>query len=84
MEQSPTMKTPSLDNLHLFIAVADAGGFSRAAERLDLPVATLSRRIATLEKELNIPLFKRNTRNVSLTPAGEELYASLVPALESV
>jgi len=84
MEQSSTMQTPSLDNLYLFIAVADAGGFSRAAERLDLPVATLSRRIAALEKELNIPLFKRNTRNVSLTTAGEEFYASLVPALESV
>ncbi|MGL4767455.1 MAG: LysR substrate-binding domain-containing protein [Formosimonas sp.] len=74
----------SLDNLQLFIAVADAGGFSRAAERLDLPVATLSRRIAQLEKELNVPLLKRNTRNVSLTPAGEAFYAQLMPALESV
>lgn len=74
----------SLDNLQLFIAVADAGGFSRAADRLDLPVATLSRKIALLEKELNVPLFKRNTRNVSLTPAGEEFYAQLVPALDAV
>ena len=74
----------SLDNLQLFIAVAEAGGFSRASERLDLPVATLSRRIAQLEKELNVPLFKRNTRNVSLTPAGESFYAQLMPALESV
>lgn len=74
----------SLDNLQLFIAVAEAGGFSRASERLDLPVATLSRRVAQLEKELNVPLFKRNTRNVSLTPAGEAFYAQLMPALESV
>ena len=74
----------SLDNLQLFIAVADAGGFSRASDRLDLPVATLSRRVAQLEKELNVPLFKRNTRNVSLTPAGEAFYAQLMPALESV
>ena len=74
----------SLDSLQLFIAVADAGGFSRAADRLDLPVATLSRKIALLEKELNVPLFKRNTRNVSLTPSGEAFYAQLVPALDAV
>lgn len=74
----------SLDSLQLFLAVADAGGFSRAAERLDLPVATLSRKIALLEKELSVPLFKRNTRNVTLTPAGEEFYTQLVPALGAV
>ena len=79
-----THNQASLDNLQLFIAVADAGGFSRAADRLDLPVATLSRKIALLEKELNVPLFKRNTRNVSLTPAGEAFYAQLVPALDAV
>ncbi|TDR31288.1 LysR family transcriptional regulator [Hydromonas duriensis] len=77
-------KQVSLDNLQLFIAVADAGGFSRAAERLDLPVATLSRRIASLEKGLNVPLFKRNTRHVSLTPAGEAFYQQLVPAMDAV
>lgn len=74
----------SLDSLSLFIAVADAGGFSRAADVLDLPVATLSRKIAALEKSLNIPLFKRNTRNVSLTAAGEAFYAQLTPALAAV
>lgn len=78
------MDKTSLDNLHLFLAVADAGGFSKAADRLDLPVATLSRRIAALEKELGIPLFKRNTRNVSLTPAGELFYEKLTPALGAV
>ena len=41
----------SLDNLQLFIAVAEAGGFSRASERLDLPVATLSRRVAQLGRK---------------------------------
>lgn len=74
----------SLDSLELFVAVADAGGFSRAADVLDLPVATLSRKIALLEKELNIPLFKRNTRNVSLTAAGEVFYTQLTPALAAV
>lgn len=85
LQKYPSMKqSPSLDNLALFVAVAETKSFSRAAERLDLPVATLSRRITVLEKEMGIPLFQRNTRHVGLTPAGEDFYTQVIPALAAV
>lgn len=77
-------KNPSLDDLSLFIAVANTNSFSQAAEHLDIPVATLSRRITLLEKEINMTLLQRNTRHVGLTPAGEDFYIQLIPALDAV
>lgn len=57
-------------NMDLFIEVARAGGFRRAAEALGLPNSTVSRRIAELESEVGVRLFARTTRKVELTEAG--------------
>ncbi|WP_332856350.1 LysR family transcriptional regulator [Duganella sp. S19_KUP01_CR8] len=59
-----------LSSMELFVAVANAKGFRRAADTLDMPNSTLSRRISELEKEIGVRLFHRSTRKVELTEAG--------------
>src|ERR1700758_4696092 len=59
--------------LRSFVAVADCGGFHRAAERLNLTQSTVSQQIKRLELETKHPLFRRTTRSVALTDDGEML-----------
>jgi DNA-binding transcriptional LysR family regulator len=59
--------------LRSFVAVAECGGFHRAAERLNLTQSTVSQQIKRLELETRRPLFRRTTRSVSLTDDGEML-----------
>src|SRR5258707_4916963 len=59
--------------LRAFVAVADCGGFHRAAERLNLTQSTVSQQIKRLELENKRPLFRRSTRSVALTDEGEML-----------
>lgn len=58
------------NDLFIFARVAEAGSFSRAAERLGLPKSTVSRRISLLEEELGERLMLRTTRRLSLTEFG--------------
>ncbi len=60
--------------MRLFIRVADAGSFSRAAADLELGQPTVSRRIQDLEESLGTTLFQRTTRALSLTEAGTRFY----------
>lgn len=62
-----------LANLNAFIAIAETGGFSTAGERLHLTQPAISKRIAGLEQQLNVRLFDRLGREVSLTEAGRAL-----------
>jgi DNA-binding transcriptional LysR family regulator len=50
------------DLLRAFVAVAECGGFRRAAERLHLTQSTVSQQIKRLELETGRSLFRRNTR----------------------
>jgi len=59
--------------LRSFAAVAECGGFRRAAERLNLTQSTVSQQIKRLELETKRPLFRRTTRAVALTDDGEML-----------
>jgi DNA-binding transcriptional LysR family regulator len=59
--------TPSLDDMALFVEVVRNGSFHRAAQLLDMPGATLSRRIAAMEKRLGVRLLERTTRRVALS-----------------
>lgn len=63
-----------LDDLLLFAEVVEHAGFSSAARHLGIQRSKLSRHIAELENRIGIRLLHRNTRNVVLTPAGEEVY----------
>lgn len=60
-------------NLAAFVAVADQGGFSAAAEHLHLTQPAVSKRIALLEDSLQVRLFDRLGRQVVLTEAGRLL-----------
>jgi DNA-binding transcriptional LysR family regulator len=62
-----------LANLNAFIAVAETGGFSLAAERLHLTQPAVSKRIAVLESQLDVRLFDRLGREIGLTEAGRAL-----------
>jgi DNA-binding transcriptional LysR family regulator len=64
-----------LELLRSFVAVADCGGFHRAAERLNLTQSTISQQVKRLELEIKRPLFRRTTRSVALTDDGEMLLA---------
>lgn len=59
-----------LDTLALFLAVADNGSFTRAAQGLGCSPTAASRAIAGLETQLGTSLFRRSTRQVALTEAG--------------
>jgi DNA-binding transcriptional LysR family regulator len=62
-----------LANLNAFIAIAETGSFSGAGEHLHLTQPAISKRIAGLEQQLNVRLFDRLGREVSLTEAGRAL-----------
>lgn len=64
----------NLKQLEAFVQVAEGGSFSKAAKALYLTQPTISAHIAVLEKELNARLFIRNTKEVSLSEDGKELY----------
>jgi LysR family transcriptional regulator, cyn operon transcriptional activator len=59
--------------LRTFVAIADNGGFARAATRLNLTQSAASRQIQALEDELGLRLFARVGRSARLTPEGEDL-----------
>lgn len=63
----------NLRHLRTFVAIADNGGFSRAAARLNLTQSAASRQILALETELDVRLFDRIGRRVHLTLEGEDL-----------
>jgi len=62
-----------IEELRVFVSVADLQGFAQAARRLGISPAQVSKLIARLEDRLNSRLFNRTTRDVSLTDEGRAL-----------
>ncbi|MBW7982675.1 LysR family transcriptional regulator [Enterobacillus tribolii] len=60
-----------LNDMALFVEVAKARSFRKAAEVLNMPNSTLSRHISQLEKEIGLRLLHRTTRRIELTEAGQ-------------
>jgi len=60
--------------MRIFIRITELGSFSRAAEDLDLPRATVSTALKNLEQRLGVRLFLRTTRQVKITEEGEQYY----------
>ena len=67
------MRSPAvmaLQDMALFVEVARAQSFTRASQVSGIPIATLSRRVATLEKRVGVRLLERTTRRLALTEPG--------------
>ncbi len=62
------------DKLRIFHAVAEAGSFTHAGDKLNLSQSAVSRQISALEDSLKVPLFHRHARGLILTEQGELLY----------
>ncbi len=73
-----------LQAMEVFVQVVDAGGFTRAADNMQLPKATVSTLVQALEQELNVKLLHRTTRQVSVTSDGVAYYERCLRILADV
>jgi len=72
------------DGLPTFLSVARQKSFRAAARELGVTPGAVSQTVRALELKLGVPLFQRTTRRVSLTDAGEALFARLAPAAAAI
>jgi DNA-binding transcriptional LysR family regulator len=75
---------PDLNALTIFALVAQERSFRKAADRMGVTRSAISQSIRRLEETLGIALVQRTTRSVSLTEAGERLFADVAPAIADV
>jgi DNA-binding transcriptional LysR family regulator len=73
-----------LEFMKNFVAVVDCGSITAAADKLELTVAAVSKRLKLLESELGVRLLTRNTRQLALTEAGQYYYQHCREILEEV
>jgi DNA-binding transcriptional LysR family regulator len=73
-----------LDAMSVFAAVVDSGSLSAAGRRLNIPLATVSRKLADLEAHLKTRLITRSTRSLVVTDAGREYLGACRQILEQV
>lgn len=73
-----------LESMSVFVTVVDAGSLSAAARALDMPLATVSRKVTELETHLNTRLLHRTTRQLSLTDVGVSYLAACRRILEEI
>ena len=73
-------RLPPLDPLKGFVAAARLASFTLAGEALFLTQSAISRQVQGLESQLGVRLFRRSTRQLQLTPAGEILYRAALAA----
>ena len=64
----------NFDNIRCFISLAECLNFTRAAKKEHITQTAMSRKISALEKELDVYLVYRDTRQVELTAAGQDFY----------
>jgi len=63
-----------LQLIYLFVHLVNTGGFSQVAKALNMPIATVSRKVHKLEESLDTQLIMRSTRKLRLTEEGEALF----------
>ena len=78
------MTPDALDGMVVFAAVAESRNFRVAGERLGVTASAVSQALRKLEDRIGVPLVHRTTRSVSLSEAGQRLYAAVRPALAEV
>ncbi|QXC55439.1 LysR family transcriptional regulator [Vibrio mimicus] len=77
-------KLAPLKSLYSFVAVAETGSMTLAAEALNVSHSAISQAIKSLESQLGQPLFHRVGRQVVLNSAGKRYYQKVAPALEQI
>src|SRR5437867_2970819 len=77
-------KMDKLQAMEVFVQVVDSGGFTRAAEHMHMPKATVSTLIQALEAALSVKLLNRTTRRVSVTADGAAYYERCLRILADV
>ncbi|MBU2880782.1 LysR family transcriptional regulator [Psychrosphaera sp. B3R10] len=77
------LKTRS-DDLEVLLCVVDSGGFSAAADVLDIQVARVSRAVSKIEKQLGVSILTRTTRRIELTEEGRKFVNTIRAALLSI
>ncbi|AMG01599.1 LysR substrate-binding domain-containing protein [Vibrio mimicus] len=77
-------KLAPLKSLYSFVAVAETGSMTLAAEALNVSHSAISQAIKSLETQLDQPLFHRVGRQVVLNSAGKRYYQKVAPALEQI
>jgi DNA-binding transcriptional LysR family regulator len=73
-----------LDAISVFVKVVESGSFSAAARRLGSPKATVSAKVARLEKRLGVSLIQRTTRKLRVTEAGAQYFRQCAGAIQAV
>ena len=79
-----TCMEQNLSSYRIFYAVANNGNISRAAKELYISQPAISKSIQKLEENLDVKLFERSSRGVTLTPEGELLYKHVKSAFETL
>lgn len=74
----------NFDGISEFVYVAETASFTRAAKKLNISTAHVSRRVTALEQKLNIKLLYRTTRKVSLTQEGQLFYQHCRSVLDGI
>jgi DNA-binding transcriptional LysR family regulator len=74
----------NLNAAQMFVSVVQAGSLSAAADRLGIPLATLSRQVRELEQQLKVQLLERSVRGTKLTDAGARLYEHASRGIEAL
>src|SRR5688572_12935006 len=73
-----------LDDLSLFVTIVEEGSLSGAAEKLDLPGATVTRRLRRLEEQLGCRLLNRSARRMQTTAEGAQYYEQCRPLVHAL
>lgn len=74
----------NLDGIDVFVKVVQSGSFTQAAKLLNMPITTVSGKVASLEKRLGITLLNRTTRKLHLTENGEAFFKRCVAAMAEI
>lgn len=80
----PATAAPVFADLHLLLIVGQTRSYTQAARRLGISKATVSQRIAALERAVRVPLVQRTTRSVALTAAGQQLVDDTAPSFAQI
>ncbi|MFT4190558.1 MAG: LysR family transcriptional regulator [Comamonas sp.] len=75
---------PVFGDLHILTVVGQTRSYTQAARRLGVSKATVSLRIAELERAAGVPLVQRSTRSVALTAAGQQLADETAPSFTHI